>query len=216
MRGILLSAAGLVGLLALSAATAGGQPQQVELRGKLRSGVVAVGGETTGTAIETDKGRFELDLGNDQRLRRHADKLDGEAVVVKGTLAVRKGVEVAERRIVTVRSLEAVGDRAQAKADMRGRVSRVSPAPHADRAAGLLGSVLIEGGTGYGLGYSKARVCVTGKTKVERLAGGRRRPARFEDLTKGCWVQVWFVGPVAESNPVQATAGALLILDGAP
>jgi hypothetical protein len=109
----------LTGLLALSAAPAGDQPKQVELRGKLRTGVVAIGGETTGTVLQSDKGAFELDLGNDKELRARAERLSGKAVVVKGTLTVRKGVEVKERRIVRVRSLEAAGE--QPKGDVRGR-----------------------------------------------------------------------------------------------
>jgi hypothetical protein len=89
--------------------TAGAQSKDKELeyRGKLRTGIVAIGGETTGTIIETDKGQFELDLGTNKKLRQVAEGLNGKAVVVKGTLTIRKGVEVAERRIIVVRTLEA-------------------------------------------------------------------------------------------------------------
>jgi hypothetical protein len=85
----------------------GDQPaKKVEMTGKLRTGVVAIGGETTGIIIETKKGRFELDLGKNKELRARAAKLNGKQVTVTGTLVIRKGVEVKERRIITVKTLK--------------------------------------------------------------------------------------------------------------
>lgn len=81
-------------------------PKQVEMKGKLRTGVVAIGGETTGIVLEAAEGKFELDLGKNKELRQKADKLDGKNVVVTGTLQVRKGVEVKERKIITVSGLK--------------------------------------------------------------------------------------------------------------
>jgi hypothetical protein len=152
MKGMALFVTGLAGLVALSAAAAGERAKEMEWRGKLRTGIVAIGGETTGTVLETDKGSFELDLGRDKQLRQLADKLDGKGVVVKGTLTVRKGVEVKERRIIRVRSLQATADRPKARADVRGRVSRVNPAG----GSGLPGSVLVQGDTAARPGYDKA------------------------------------------------------------
>jgi hypothetical protein len=80
--------------------------KKVELTGTLRTGIVAIGGETTGTVIETKKGKFELEFGKQKELRKKAEKLNGKDVTVTGTLEVRKGVEVKERKIVTVTSLE--------------------------------------------------------------------------------------------------------------
>jgi hypothetical protein len=201
---------GVVCVVVLSFATAGGEPKEVQLRGKLRTGIVAIGGETTGTVIDTDKGRFELDLGNNKELRAKAERLDGKAVVVKGTLTIRKGVEVKERRILAVRSLEAAEDGPKAKADVSGVITRVNLAGDDGK-----GSFLVEGKKGGGATYDKAWVRVTGKTKIEQLADGQRRPARFEDLRKDCLIEAWFSGPVAESYPVQATAGVILILEKA-
>ena len=45
---------------------------------------------------------------------------------------------------------------------------------------------------------------------VEDGAGGWTLGS-FDDLTEGTAVQVWFDGPVAESYPVQATAGSIVI-----
>jgi hypothetical protein len=80
---------------------------QVTLRGTLRTGVMAIGGETTGTVIDTDQGSFELDLGKDPILLDHAKQLNGRAAIVQGTLKIQLGVEVPVREIITVTGLEA-------------------------------------------------------------------------------------------------------------
>lgn len=97
-----------VGLFVIAAIAQGEENQKVELKGVLRTGIVAVGGETTGTIIETQKNKFELDFGKHKELQRKAMKLNGKTVLVVGTLAIRKGVEVKERRIITVARLEEV------------------------------------------------------------------------------------------------------------
>ena len=103
-----LPAVGLVFLLALVARAA---DKEMRVKGTLRSGVVAIGGETTGTVVETKEGNYELDLGKNEVLRRKAEKLDGRAVVVTGTLTVREGVEDKQRRIITVSSLKAADEK---------------------------------------------------------------------------------------------------------
>jgi hypothetical protein len=80
--------------------------KKMEFTGTLRAGIIAIGGETTGYVIETKKGMFELTFGTQKALQAKADKLDGKTVLVTGTLEIRKGVEVKERKIVTVISLE--------------------------------------------------------------------------------------------------------------
>lgn len=79
---------------------------KVELTGTLRTGIVAIGGETTGVILETKEGKYELDFGKDKELRQKAGKLNGKTVQVAGTLEIRKGVEVKERKIVIVTRLE--------------------------------------------------------------------------------------------------------------
>ena len=105
----LLSAAVLVCLLAVPAAAADKQKvgKKVQVKGTLRIGIVAIGGETTGTVIDTKEGRYELELGKDKKLREKARRLAGKPVMVVGTLEVRKGIEVKQRKIITVTSLEA-------------------------------------------------------------------------------------------------------------
>src|ERR1051325_11238698 len=62
--------------------------KKMELTGKLRTGIVAIGGETTGTILETKKGTFELEFGKQKELRQKAEKLDGKTVTVVGKLGI--------------------------------------------------------------------------------------------------------------------------------
>jgi hypothetical protein len=80
---------------------------KVEVKGMLRAGVFAIGGETTGTVINAKGQSWELDVGNNLDLQAAVRKLNNRSVIVKGTLDVRPGVEVRQRWIVTVESLEA-------------------------------------------------------------------------------------------------------------
>ena len=86
---------------------AGGGYIKVEVKGTLKPGIMAPGGETTGTIITTPGGTLELDFGTNRELRAAAQKLDGKAAVATGTLSVRKGVAVRQRLIVTVKTLKA-------------------------------------------------------------------------------------------------------------
>jgi hypothetical protein len=79
---------------------------KVTVHGKLKTGLVAIGGETTGTVIVADGITWELDFGTDKTLREQAQKLNGKQVVVKGRLHRKPGVEVRERWIVDVKSLD--------------------------------------------------------------------------------------------------------------
>jgi hypothetical protein len=104
---------GLLGGLAL-AAPADGKPKpkppvkttdgevKVHIRGMLKSGIVAIGGETTGYLISADGVSWELDFRTNKEARAQADKLSGQPVEVTGTFISREGVEVRRRQIVTV------------------------------------------------------------------------------------------------------------------
>jgi hypothetical protein len=107
--------AAVVVLLSFAALTTLAQDQdqyiKVEIKGTLKTGIVAIGGETTGTTI-TVKGKdildvtWELDLGGNQEFIALAKKLDGKTALVAGTYSKKKGVEVRERQIVKVTSLK--------------------------------------------------------------------------------------------------------------
>jgi len=79
----------------------------VTVVGTLRTGIVVIGGETTGTTITAKGVTWELELGKDAELRKTAEKLDGKKVTVRGTLERRPGVEIKKRWIVTVTDLQA-------------------------------------------------------------------------------------------------------------
>ncbi|MBI5232379.1 MAG: DUF3221 domain-containing protein [Coriobacteriales bacterium] len=68
---------------------------------------------------------------------------------------------------------------------------------------GIVMLVEAPGGTSYSVG-DKASVSVTDKTKVVDETGAKVEP---RGITVGQRVDVWFEGPVAESYPVQGTAG---------
>ncbi len=73
---------------------------QLEIKGTVKTGIAAIGGETTGVVIST-KGGFgcELDGANDE-------KYNGQVCLVTGTYAVKAGVEVRQRGILKVASIK--------------------------------------------------------------------------------------------------------------
>ncbi len=73
-------------------------------------------------------------------------------------------------------------------------------------------TVLIEANPLEQSGSEKASVEMTAETQIFRQQGQERVPATPEDLEIGQKVEATFVGPVAESYPVQATAGSITIL----
>jgi hypothetical protein len=100
---------------------AGGGPKKddtyikVEVKGKLQTGIMAPGGETTGIIIRTETVTLELDFGKDKDLRMLADKLNDQMVIAAGTLTIRKGVAVKMRHIVAVTSLKAADVKLESK-----------------------------------------------------------------------------------------------------
>lgn len=60
-------------------------------------------------------------------------------------------------------------------------------------------------------GYPIAWIAVNRDTNVVQRAGGSLSRGSSAELVVGMRVQAWFTGPVAESYPVQATAGTVLI-----
>jgi hypothetical protein len=96
-------------VFACAAAGGGRMDESIEVvvKGTLRTGVMAIGGETTGTTITARGATWELDLSGDPALRRKAESLAGQRAVVRGSLEVRPGVAKKSRWVVTVTSLEA-------------------------------------------------------------------------------------------------------------
>jgi hypothetical protein len=90
---------------AAPAATAATAANTISFTGKLTTGMMAIGGETTGTIISDSKTTYELDA-KDPALKAKFNQLSNKQVTVTGTLTVRAGIEVGQRRIITVQSLE--------------------------------------------------------------------------------------------------------------
>lgn len=61
-------------------------------------------------------------------------------------------------------------------------------------------------------GSAKASVTVSNTTRVIGTTGGGGMSRLRDELRPGRRVRVWFVGPVAESYPVQARAAALELI----
>lgn len=87
-----------------------GERIKIEVTGKLKTGLVAIGGETTGTIITAQNHAFELQLkGADQQAL--AEKLHNKVATASGELTIRQGVEVRKPRwIITVETLRAADD----------------------------------------------------------------------------------------------------------
>lgn len=66
--------------------------------------------------------------------------------------------------------------------------------------------LVVGGGT-----VDRASVRVTPSTRILVGAGPETTDGAVRDLVTGVTVRVWFTGPVAESYPVQATAGTVLV-----
>lgn len=87
---------------------------KVEIRGKLSTGVLAIGGETTGITISSRGINWELDFSGNPTVRKNVGALNGKTVVVSGELSVSQGVERKTRWIVKVSSIGVADSKSQA------------------------------------------------------------------------------------------------------
>jgi hypothetical protein len=91
-------------------------------------------------------------------------------------------------------------------------------------AASIIGDVTeVEGGAGRRVrilveqiptrsaGHPIAWIAITDRTRILARSGAETSRASLAEVAVGTRVWVWFDGPVAESFPVQAQAGTLLI-----
>ena len=81
--------------------------QDASFTGTFKTGIVAIGGETTGMEISTGSDTFEVDLQGDKTMTAAADKLNGKKVTVFGYPIIKKGVEIKERHIIMASALAA-------------------------------------------------------------------------------------------------------------
>jgi hypothetical protein len=107
LRPLLALVALAVPLASLTAADEADAYIKVEVRGRLETGVVAIGAETTGRVIHVGKVTWELDLKGNKELETLAEQLNGKDVLLTGIYRRVPGVEIRERHIVTVETLKA-------------------------------------------------------------------------------------------------------------
>ena len=81
----------------------------VDMVGVVRTGVMAIGGESTGTTVSALGFTWELDLGGNEAFADLARKSSGTELNVKGTVTVKQGVERGRRVIVVVKELRPPG-----------------------------------------------------------------------------------------------------------
>jgi hypothetical protein len=78
---------------------------ELEIKGTVRTGLAAIGGETTGVVIGTKEGfGCELKGVKDQSVNK-------KTCVVKGTYNVKEGVEIRKRAILTVSSIKVADEK---------------------------------------------------------------------------------------------------------
>src|SRR5262249_46250349 len=81
---------------------------KAKIVGKVQTGVVAPGGQTTGKTITAAGVTWELDTGKDKDLAEAAEKLNGKQAEVTGTVETKKSTtRPSFRTIVTVTSIKA-------------------------------------------------------------------------------------------------------------
>jgi Protein of unknown function (DUF3221) len=105
------------------------------------------------------------------------------------------------------------GTHRQDDADIRGNITNIHRAGDATGNDKLLGTIMIEGVKEANTNFDKASARVTNETRIFDRRGKERKPASFDTLKTGQKVAARFVGPVAESYPVQATASEIMILN---
>lgn len=94
--------------------------------------------------------------------------------------------------------------------DIRGTVEGLSDSWSNSDIAGF---ILIEGVLEEDTKYGRALVTVTGNTRIYQQNGERLIKARYKKIAYGSVIEVWFNGPVAESDPVQGEAEFVVILE---
>jgi hypothetical protein len=97
------------------------------------------------------------------------------------------------------------------KVDIRGNVTKITFATEEQKASGLLGVLFVEGKKQPNTEHAKAHVKIDRKTKIWVVSGDTLRPGLLADIKEGVGVEISFTGPVAESYPVQATAGRVKV-----
>jgi hypothetical protein len=92
---------------------------------------------------------------------------------------------------------------------IRGRIAGLS---NSQSDSDLMGFLLIEGEPEEDTAYQRALVTVHRQTAIYRREGEKTVRTTFSRLEEGMTVEVWFSGPTAESDPVQAAADTIIVI----
>lgn len=140
----LISGIGLTfGLLAIAVADeASPKPSpkpsvSVEFSGRIRHGMIAIGGETTGTTISFQRIIWEVQLDNDAE-RTFAEDHNKETVVVTGSLRKVAGIERKDRWIIDVTKLSEFDETKDEEGIKMTIVGKLRASDPEDQNAGLM------------------------------------------------------------------------------
>lgn len=89
-----------------------------------------------------------------------------------------------------------------------GVITRIERSPGGNDA---VAQIVVEENPAESAGSAKASVRLTSRTRIQARDGSASHPDPLDALVKGARVSVWFIGPVAESYPVQATADVVVV-----
>ena len=80
---------------------------RLEITGKLKAGMMAIGGETTGALVIADGDgiAFEVDTSTDEEVAKRARGLNGRRVTLTATPQIRLGIERRHRLVLLVTSI---------------------------------------------------------------------------------------------------------------
>lgn len=90
-------------------------PKPVTVTGKLETGLMAIGGETTGTQVTTNSRVYELEFVQHPELQERLEELNGKEVTVTGPMRLIRGVERKDRWVIDVQKLHAKEDSKSSK-----------------------------------------------------------------------------------------------------
>ncbi len=108
---------------------------------------------------------------------------------------------------------KAAASASSGNSDPNASVSRKDTVPAEPNPEGKTVAIMVEGPKTEKQPYDKASVSLREHTKIYKKQGAELAGAAVEELTVGSEVEISFDGPVAESYPVQAVAGKVVILN---
>lgn len=134
----------------------------IECHGVLKDGVVAIGGETTGTTVTVGQMTLELNL-NDDAKRTFAKEHDKQQVLVTGSLRLVTGTQIAVRWVVDVVQLSVAKEAAAKTSVLVTATGKLRTAEGIGKDSGLLIDVK---GVTWPLSFSKESPL---ETKAQKL-----------------------------------------------